>query len=66
MIRYQARVWNKEFDQISRVGGSLSTKQKQTYRQKEHTCGCQGGVEEGEGWTVNLGLVDASYYTQNG
>ena len=35
-------------------------------RQREHTCGCHGGVEEGEGWTANLGLVDASYYIQNG
>ena len=43
-----------------------STKQKQTHRHREQTCGCQGGGEKGEGWTGSLGLVDANYYIQNG
>ena len=45
---------------------SLSTKQKQTRRHREQTCGCQGerGVEEG--WIGSLGLADANYYIENG
>ena len=39
---------------------NLSTKQKQTHRHREQTCGCQGGV--GEGRTGSLGLADANYY----
>ena len=41
---------------------NLSTKQKQTHRHREQTCGCQreGGV--GEGSTGSLGLVDTNYY----
>ena len=39
---------------------NLSTKQKQTHRHREQTCGCQGGV--GGGWIGNLGLTDANYY----
>ena len=38
---------------------NLSTKQKQTHRHREQTCGCQG---EGERWTGCLGLVDENYY----
>ena len=45
---------------------NLCTKQKQTHSHREQTCGCQGGGEDGEGWTWNLGLVDANYYIQNG
>ena len=41
---------------------SLSTKQKQTHRHREQTCGYQGGWREAEGWTGSLGLVDANYY----
>ena len=41
---------------------NLSTKQKQTPRHGEQTCGCQGGGKEGEGWTGNLGLLGANYY----
>ena len=40
----------------------LSTKQKQTNRQREQTCVCQGGEGNGEGWTVSLWLVEANYY----
>ena len=40
---------------------NLSMKQKLTHRHREQTGGCQGGGEE-EGWTGNLGLVDANYY----
>ena len=39
---------------------NLSTKQKQTHRQREQTCGCQGGGE-GIEWTGSLGFVDARY-----
>ena len=45
---------------------NLSTKQKQTHRYREQTCGCQGGLGEGEGWTGSLWLVDANYYIENG
>ena len=41
---------------------SLPAKQKQTHKQREQTCSCQGGGEEGEGQTGSLGLVDANYY----
>ena len=41
-------------------------KQKQTHRRRDQTCGCQVGGEEGAGQTGSLGLVDASYYIQNG
>ena len=47
---------------------NLSTKQKQTYRHREQTCGCQGGRGVGEGRIGSLGLADANYcyYIQNG
>ena len=35
------------------------TKQKQTHRHREQTCGCPG---EGVGRIVSLGLVVANYY----
>ena len=38
---------------------NLSTKQKQTHRHREQTCGHQGGSCR-EGWTGNLGLVDVN------
>ena len=41
---------------------NLSTKQKQTHRRRDQTCGCQGGWEEGEGWIRSLRLVGANYY----
>ena len=41
---------------------NLSTKQKQTHRQREHTCGCQGGGEVEEGWIGRMGLADANWY----
>ena len=40
---------------------NLSTKQKQTRRRGEQTCGCQGGEAEGEGCAGRVGLVDANY-----
>ena len=40
---------------------NLSTKQKQTYRHREQTGGCQGDVGVRTGWTERLGLADASY-----
>ena len=42
---------------------NLSTKQKQTHRRREQTCGCQEGGGVGIG---SLGLRDANYYTENG
>ena len=41
---------------------NLSTKQKQTHRHREQTCGYQGGGGVGEGWIGSLGLVGANYY----
>ena len=41
---------------------NLSTKQKQTHRYREQTCGCQGGGVVGEEWIGSLGLADAHYY----
>ena len=43
---------------------NLSTKQNQTHRHGEQTCGCQG--VGGVGWTGIWGLIDANYYIQNG
>ena len=37
---------------------NLSMKQKQTHR--EQTCGCQGGVRWGKGWSGSLGFADAN------
>ena len=45
---------------------NLSTKQKQTHRRREQTCGCQGGGVMREGWSGSLGLADANYYIENG
>ena len=39
---------------------NLSMTQKQTHRQREETCGCQGGRGVGEGWIGTLGLADAN------
>ena len=41
---------------------NLSTRQKQAYRHRGQTCGCQGGRRVGEGRTGSLGLADANYY----
>ena len=43
---------------------NLSTKQKQMHRQREQTCGCQGGGELGEEWIGSLGQADANYYIE--
>ena len=40
-------------------------KQEETHRQREHTCGCQGG-KVGERWIGSLGLADADDYIQDG
>ena len=46
---------------------NLSTKQKQTHRHREQTCGLPrgklaGGVGLGEEWIGNVGLADTNYY----
>ena len=39
---------------------NLSTKQKETHRHREQTCGCQGGLgESGVNWEP--GVSDANY-----
>ena len=45
---------------------NLLTKQKQTHRHREQTCGCQGGGGWGEGWSGRLVLADVSYHIENG
>ena len=45
---------------------NLTTKQKQTHRHREQTCGCQEGGGVAERWIRSLGLADANYYIQNG
>ena len=40
----------------------LSTKQKQTQRHREQTCGWPRGRGEGVEWMGSLGLVDTNYY----
>ena len=35
---------------------NLSTKQKQTPRQRDQTCACQGRGEKEESWSGNLGI----------
>ena len=39
---------------------NLSTKEKQTHRHGQQTCGCQGGGE-GLGGTGSSGLIDANF-----
>ena len=41
---------------------NLSTKQKQTHRHREQTCGCQGSGGAEEGRTGKVGLADVNYY----
>ena len=50
-------MWNLKYDT-----NELFTKQKQTHRHREQTCGCQGGLRVGEGWIGSFGLADANYY----
>ena len=45
---------------------NISTRQKQTLRCREQTCGCQGGGEMWEEWIGSLGLVDSNSYIQDG
>ena len=40
----------------------LSTKQKQTHRHREQTCGRQAVSREGVGGTGSVGLADANNY----
>ena len=44
---------------------NLSTKEKQTHKNRKQSCGCQGGGEVGEGWIGSLALADTNYYIQN-
>ena len=44
---------------------NLSTKQKQTHKNREQTCGGQGGGG-GVGWMGSLGFVDVNPDTENG
>ena len=57
-----ACVWNLTQDMIQT---NLSRKQKQIHRHREHTCGCQGGGREREGWIGSLGLTGANYPIQD-
>ena len=41
---------------------NLQTKQKQTHRYREETCGCPGKEGFGDGWIGSLGLEGANYY----
>ena len=41
---------------------NLYTKQKQTHRLREETCGCQGGGGVERGRIGSLGLADVNYY----
>ena len=45
---------------------NLSTNWKQIHRHGDQICGCQRGEVSGEGWTGNLGLVDANSYIWKG
>ena len=54
-------MWNLIYDKMN-----LFTKQKQTHRYREETCGCQKGEGLGEGWIGSLGLVQANFYIENG
>ena len=38
---------------------NIYTKQKQTHRHREQTCGFQGGGGMGEEWRGRLGFADA-------
>ena len=42
-------MWNLKYDT-----SELITKQKQTHRHREQTCGCQSGQEVREGWIGSL------------
>ena len=51
-------MWNLKYDR-----NELIYEQKQTHRQREQTCGCQGRGGAGEDWIGTRGLIDANYYT---
>ena len=44
---------------------NISTKQKQTHRHREQTCGCQGGGGQ-EGSIGSLGGADENYCMHDG
>ena len=43
-----------------------SVEQKQTHKQREQTCSCQGGEGVGEGRIGRLGSADANFCIQDG
>ena len=45
---------------MTQMNLSMKQKQKQTYRHREQTFGCQGGTEVGEGWIGSSGLADTN------
>ena len=45
---------------------NISTKLKQTHRNREQTSCCQGGGEMEEGRIGSLGLAEVNYYIQDG
>ena len=50
-------MWTLKYAQMN-----LSTKQQQTHRHREQTCGCQR-LEGGSGMDGEFGLVDANHYS---
>ena len=50
----------------SKIQMNLSTKQKQSYRHTEQTCGRKRGGGVGEGRIGSLGLADANNCIQKG
>ena len=44
---------------------NVHTKQKQTHRYKEQTCGYQKGERRKKGPTGGMGLADTNYEIQN-
>ena len=55
-------IWYQVYVESKKEKEMYLAKQKQTHRHRKQTFGCQGGAGKGEGWTGNLGLVDANYY----
>ena len=53
-------MWNLKCEKMN-----LLTKQKQTHRCREQTCGCRRGETVREGRIGSLGWTNASYYTQD-
>ena len=53
-------MWNLKYDTNELVY------ETETDSQRERSCGCQGGVGVGEGWTGSLRLAAANSYIENG